>query len=132
MFKIEKHFTILRVSLVLGCAALVPGSHAADLKATPDREIWAYAALSAEKMLPKLVSSQDYRSASNMAFLLASARKRLDQTPAACAALSQSLQYYRLALARETGIPEASQAYGIDEDSDGMIEVRAKFGCTRA
>ena len=49
---------------------------------------------------------------------------------AACAALSQSLESYRNALVQETGDTEAA-ASSIYDDSDGMAEVRARFGCKR-
>ena len=94
---------------------------------------------SLEEMLPALVISEDYRTASNVGFQLASANKRLGQIPAACAALSQSLEHYRKALAKEAA---ESGRSSIDDDSDllatlyddsnGMAEIRAKFGCKRA
>jgi hypothetical protein len=75
--------------------------------------------------------SNDYRAASHTAFRLASAHSDLGETAAACAALSQSLEQYRKALAMETGIGEAAES-SINDESDGMAEVRAKFGCPRA
>ena len=47
---------------------------------------------------------------------------------AACAALSQSLESYRKAVAMQTGISEAAES-SINDDSSGMAEVRAKTGC---
>lgn len=76
-------------------------------------------------------SSEDYRSASAAAFRLASAHSRVGDTAAACARLSQSLEHYRSALVNETGAPEAALS-GIYDDSDGMAEVRAKFGCKQS
>jgi hypothetical protein len=88
---------------------------------------------SLEEMLPSLVSSEDYRTASNVAFQLASAHKRLGESPAACAALSQSLELYRKAVVKESGQPEADDTGEVAtlyaDDSNGMAEVRAKFGC---
>jgi hypothetical protein len=88
---------------------------------------------SLEEMLPSLVSSEDYRTASNVAFQLASAHKRLGESPAACAALSQSLELYRKAVVKESGQPEADDTGEVatlyNDDSNGMGEVRAKFGC---
>ena len=73
-------------------------------------------------------SSEDYRSASAAAFRLASAHSRVGDAASACAKLSQSLELYRRGLVTETGVPEAA-ASSIYDDSDGMAEVRAKFGC---
>jgi hypothetical protein len=88
---------------------------------------------SLEEMLPSLVSSEDYRAASNVAFQLASAHQRLGEGPAACAALSQSLDLYRKAVVKESGQPEADDTGEVaalyNDDSNGMAEVRAKFGC---
>jgi hypothetical protein len=90
-----------------------------------------------EEMLPTLVASGDYRTASNVAFQLASAHRRLGETPAACAALAQSLEHYRQALAKEAGGLQKASSISDDsdvmatlnDDSDGMAVVRAKFGC---
>jgi hypothetical protein len=52
----------------------------------------------------------------------------MNETSAACAALVQSLAYYRKAVAAETGTRE----YVSDErDDDGMQEIRARSGCTK-
>jgi uncharacterized protein (DUF1501 family) len=88
------------------------------------------AAVSTERSLASLASSADYRSASATAFLLAAMRNRLGETQAACAALSQSLEYYRKALEKETGVSEPAIS-SINDDSDGMAEVRARYGCAR-
>jgi hypothetical protein len=66
-----------------------------------------------------------------VAFELASARERLGETSAACTALAQSLEQYRTAVQKETGVSEGAIS-SINDDSDGMAGVRAKFGCTRA
>ncbi|HZO00797.1 MAG TPA: hypothetical protein VFB93_06330 [Burkholderiales bacterium] len=76
-------------------------------------------------------SSEDYRSSSAAAFRLASAHSRVGDMATACARLSQSLEHYRSALMNETGVPEAALS-GIYDDSDGMAEIRAKFGCKRS
>lgn len=73
-------------------------------------------------------SSQDDRSASASAFRLASIRSGNGDPAAACAALSQSLEHYRRALANETGVREAAGS-SLYDDSEGMEVVRAKFGC---
>ncbi len=81
--------------------------------------------------LPPLIASQDFWSASKVYFQLAIAHDRLSETGAACAALSQSLAYYRAALKKDN----LSLTYFGDmasdgtDNSDSMKEVRAKFGC---
>jgi hypothetical protein len=123
---------LLGALVVIGATALVPASSGAEGAQAQDQAGLKQVALSLEKALPTFVSSEDYRSASNTAFLLATARSRLDQTAAACDALSQSLEYYRKAISQQTGEPQRGVARGIHEDSDGMAVVRAKFGCNRA
>jgi hypothetical protein len=81
--------------------------------------------------LPSLIASQDYWSASKVYFQIATARSQLNETRAACAALSQSLEYYRAALAKDNlsaGYFGESHTAG-SEEGDGMQVVRAKFGC---
>ena len=75
-------------------------------------------------------ASRDYREASATALRVASARSQVGETADACAALSQSLESYRKALVQETGDNEPA-ASSINDDSDGMAEVRARFGCKR-
>jgi hypothetical protein len=48
----------------------------------------------------------------------------------ACAALAQSLDFYRKAVAKESGVSEPVFS-SVNDDSDGMAAVRAKFGCGR-
>ena len=92
---------------------------------------------SLEEMLPSLVASEDYWTATNVAFQLASAHKRLGETQAACAALAQSLVNYRKAVMKEDGTSkygigdESGAVATLYDDSDGMAGVRAKFGCNR-
>jgi hypothetical protein len=64
------------------------------------------------------------------ALRVASARSQVGETADACAALSQSLESYRKALAQETGDNEPA-ASSINDDSDGMADVRTRFGCKR-
>lgn len=73
---------------------------------------------------------RDYRAASTTALRVASARSQVGETADACAALSQSLESYRKALTQETGDLEPA-ASSINDDSDGMADVRARFGCKR-
>ena len=82
-----------------------------------------------EQALPSLASAQDYRSASKISFELASERNRQNETQAACEALAKSLDYYRMALAKETDTPRSEFGSGMGDD-EGMREVRARFGCT--
>jgi hypothetical protein len=120
MIKFNKGFVAVSASFLLGFGSLACAAGA-------DEKV----AQALEKSLPSLVSSQDYRSASATALKLASARSRLGETAAACAALAQSLEYYRKALVQETGVSEAA-ASSIDDDSDGMAQVRARFGCSKS
>ena len=82
--------------------------------------------------MPALVSSADYRSASKLSFQLAFARSRMHESAAACSALSQSLAYYRTALAKETGESMKAVASSGGSEDDGMQEIRSQFGCTVA
>jgi hypothetical protein len=73
-------------------------------------------------------SSRDYWTASKLSFQLATVQSKMNETSEACSALSQSLAYYRAALAMETGEPAVATSHG--RDDDGMQEIRSKFGCT--
>jgi hypothetical protein len=79
-----------------------------------------------EQAMPSVLSSQDYWSASKLYFQLAAARSRLNESAAACTALSQSLDYYRKAIAKATGAPLDAAA----SNDEGLAEVRSNFGCT--
>ena len=116
MFKLRKCFVVMGASSLLAFSSLAFGSGETAIL---------------EKSLASLVSSQEYRSASSTAFRLASAHSWQGETRAACAALAQSLEYYRKAVSQEAGWSEPA-ASSINDDSDGMAEVRAKFGCTRS
>ena len=83
-----------------------------------------------EDALPQLVMAEDHRTASSVAMQLAHARSSIGDTAGACSALQQSLDFYRKAVAKESGISEPALA-GVADDSDGMALVRAKFGCGR-
>lgn len=80
--------------------------------------------------LPALMTAEDYFGAASTALQLAAAHDRAGDKAAACAALRQSLAQYRKALAKESGISETAVAT-VDDDSDGMADVRARFGCAR-
>ena len=114
MSKSGKSFAVLGAVLVLGfstAAGSDTGKDKLEKSATP-------------------TASRDYREASATALRVASARSQVGDTADACAALSQSLESYRKALAQETGDNEPA-ASSINDDSDGMADVRARFGCKR-
>ncbi len=117
----QRYLAILTTAFLFGCAAMAPAS-----SSDADRRL----SDALEQALPSLESSGDYLTASRLYFHLATARSRLNETGAACAALSQSLAYYRKALAKDTGSPLHEVSSG--DDGDGMQEIRSKFGCTRA
>ena len=116
----QRYLAVLATALLFGYAAPASSS---DANKTLSEAL--------ERALPSLVSSGDYWSTSKLYFQLASARSRMNEAAAACAALSQSLDYYRKALAKDTGAPlyEVAPAGG---DDAGMQEIRSKFHCTRA
>ena len=77
-------------------------------------------------------SPEDYRSASELSLRLAVLRNRLNESEAACSALSQSLAYYRKALPKDAGVYDHETVSHDENSDDGMQEIRAKFGCTVA
>src|SRR5712691_12048122 len=127
---IQRLFTFVGIVFFFGCATLVSAADDPNKKLSDARQI-ASAASSLEEALPPLIASQDFWSASKGYFQLAVARGRLNETRAACVALSQSLDYYRKALAKD----QLSLAYfgemasDGNDDSEGMQEMRSKFGC---
>ncbi|HUL93710.1 MAG TPA: hypothetical protein VLV56_15315 [Burkholderiales bacterium] len=84
-----------------------------------------------EQALPSLAHAQDYWSASKISLQLANERNRLNEGPAACQALAESLDYYRMALAKETNTPLSAFGTGLGDD-EGMRDIRARFGCPSA
>jgi Flp pilus assembly protein TadD len=112
--------SVLVAALLCGCAGLAPVSHDKDA----DRKL----SEAIERELPSLKSAGDYWAASRAYFQLASVRTRLNETRAACIALSNSLGYYRRALATETDSPlyESDTDLG---DGEGELEIRSMFGC---
>ena len=98
----------LTTALLLGLAALEPSS--AESQAVP------------------LASAQDYWSASRNSIQIANEHARHNETDAACEALAKSLDYYRMALAKETNTPRSEFGTGLGDD-EGMREIRARFGC---
>jgi hypothetical protein len=59
---------------------------------------------------------------------MANEHVRHNETAAACEALAKSLDYYRMALAKETNTPISEFGQGLGDD-EGMREIRARFGC---
>jgi hypothetical protein len=114
MFRLARIIAALGLSVTLGQASANDRVLAAELAAS----------------LPELVVSESYRDLSRATMQLAGAQNRLGETPAACKALSQSLESYRMALVKQTGAYEGA-ASSINDDSDGMAAVRARFGCAR-
>jgi hypothetical protein len=109
-------------AFLVGFTAFEPASSAGAQKRLSD---------ALEEALPSLASVQDYWSASKVSFQLASARSRMNEMPAACGALSQSLDYYRKAVAKDTHTPLYEFGSGLGDD-EGMQEVRTRFGCVGA
>ena len=127
----------LGIVFFLGCATLVWAAGDTD-KLSDAREMLQRGKVSSavstlEEALPPLIASQDYWSASKAYFQLAVARGRLNETRAACAALSKSLDYYRQALVRDNLSLEyfGEMASDGSEGSEGMLEVRSRLGCER-
>jgi hypothetical protein len=106
-------------ALLVGFAAFEPASSPAAQKRLSE---------TLEQALPSLASVQDYWTASKVSFELAGVRSRLSEMPAACEALSQSLDYYRKAVANDTDTPLYEFSFAL-EDDEGMREVRARTGC---
>ena len=102
----------LLTALLLALGAVEPSS--ADSQGSPGR--------------PSLGSAQDYWSASRASLQIAKEHSRQNETIAACEALAKSLDYYRMALAKETNTPLSQFGSGLGDD-EGMREIRARFGC---
>jgi len=118
----QRYVVVSIAASLLACAAVPASSSDADRRLSD----------ALQHALPSLVSSGDYRSASKLAFQLANARSRMNETAAACSALSQSLAHYRTALSKETGEAAYAAASNGGTDDDGMQEIRSRFGCTVA
>jgi hypothetical protein len=72
----------------------------------------------------------DNWSESKLSLHTANDHRRINETEAACGALAESLDYYRVALAKETDTPLNEFGSGLGDD-EGMQEIRSQFGCTR-
>src|SRR5262245_25820920 len=106
---------VLGVALVLGHASVATGDAGSDRKL----------AAQLHRSLPDLVVSENYRGLSQATMRLAGAHSRLGETPEACKALSQSLESYRMAVAKQSGVDEPALS-SVNDDSDGMADVRAR------
>jgi len=120
MIRSAKFSTILGVALILGHASIATGDAGSDRKL----------AAQLHRSLPDLVVSEDYRGLSRATMRLAGSHTRLGEAPEACKALSQSLESYRMAMVKETGVAEGAASH-VNDDSDGMADVRSRFGCAR-
>ena len=118
----QRYVVVSIAASLVGCAAVPLSSSDADRRLSN----------ALDQALPALVSSGDYRSASKLSFQLANARSRMNETAAACSALSQSLAYYRTALSKETGEPVYAAASNGGTEDNGVQEIRSRFGCTVA
>jgi hypothetical protein len=132
----QKFSASLGIAMFLGFATLVSAADDPSMKLSEAREMaqrgqLASAVSSLEKALPPLVASRDYWSASKAYFQLGVARGRLNETHAACAALSKSQDYYRRALVKDKLSLDylGDMASDGSDDSYGMQEVRSRFGC---
>ena len=121
---VQRYVVVPVAAFLLGCASIVSAASPSDA----DRGL----SEALQQALPSLVSSGDYRSASKLSFHLASARSRMNETAAACSALSQSLAYYRAALSKETGEPVYAAVSNGGTEDNGMQEIRSRFGCSVA
>jgi hypothetical protein len=133
----QKLSAFLGTVFFLGCATVVSAAGDPD-KLSDARDLLqrgqvAGAVSSLEKALPPLVASRDYWSASKGYFQLAVARGRLNETHAACTALSKSVDYYRQALVKDKLSLKyfGEMASDGSDDSEGMWEVRSRLGCER-
>src|SRR5215470_14192307 len=106
----------LMTALLLGLAALEPSSAESQAKRSPHEQAMPFA------------SAQDYWSASRSSIQMANEHIRHNENAAACEALAKSLDYYRMALAKETNTPRSEFGTGLGDD-EGMREIRARFGC---
>jgi len=106
----------LLTALVLVLAAIEPSSASFRIKLND-------AALSSG-------SASEYLIASKASLQEASEYRRLNETQAACEALAQSLDYYRMALEKELlgSLPKPARG----DEGDAMQEIRTRFGCTSA
>lgn len=95
-------------ALLLAFAAIEPSS-AISLARAPALDNWSESKLS-------LHTANNYR--------------RINETEAACDALANSLDHYRMAFAKETDTPLNEFGSGLGND-EGMQEIRSRFGCTR-
>jgi len=122
----QRYLTIRIAALLIGLGAIVPGSSSGVPSSSgEDRRLTD----ALEQALPSLVSSGDYWTASRLSFQLAAAHSRLNETTAACDALSLSLAYYRKSVAEP---PLHEVTFGQADGDEGLREIRSRFGCSIA
>jgi hypothetical protein len=73
----------------------------------------------------------DNWSESKLSLHTANNHRHINETEAACGALAESLDHYRMALAKETDTPLNEFGSGLGGNDEGMQEIRSQFGCTR-
>jgi hypothetical protein len=127
MFKFARYAVALGAFLSVGCAMTVDkDGQVADSEAALRQAVEEY-----EKGLPVLASLGDYRSASNVAMGLASARNSLEgTTPAVCEALALSREYQSLASTQNIRKVDYEVLSGIYERTGGMK--RERVLCARS
>jgi hypothetical protein len=122
MSQVQKTIALLSIVLVSGFTGPAFGQ---DKNATM---------VSFESTVASLAERSDYESLNSLSKIylaLANAHKTSNDMRTACAALSQSLEYYREAMANEPHTPSYERAVSLDDREDsGMREVRAQFGCS--
>jgi hypothetical protein len=117
-------------SLAVAAVVLVACAEAGAPVAYPiETNELADAAESMEGIAQTLIAREDYRAASKAYFILATTRRELNQTAEACAALSESLDYYRKSVADETQRSFREAVLDQRDEGDGMLQVRSAFGC---
>jgi hypothetical protein len=121
MSRVQKSIALLSIGFALGCA----GVASADEVTAPF-----------ESTVASLAERSDYTSLNSLSklyFVLATAQRDVNDLRGACATLSQSLAYYRQALANEPHTPSYERAVAMDGPEDAaMREVRMRFGCPDA
>jgi hypothetical protein len=119
MVRIQKCFVALGAAALVGVGCAGFGTANAGSSDTASIESAAQA----------LVAREDFRGASKAYFALATARSQLNQTAEACAALSQSLDYYRKAVGEEAQPSFQQASFDKSNEGDAMTEVLSRFGC---
>jgi uncharacterized membrane protein YcjF (UPF0283 family) len=111
--------------LAIGIAALI-ASESAGMQSTEVSQMseLSDAVASLEDAAEALTARQDYAQASKAYFILATARREMDQTAEACAALSKSLDDYRKSVGEDY-----APANDVADEGDALTDIRDRFGC---